>query len=141
MSKAHWHESSKAVWEQHAELNAITGRLLAMANDGFDWFDLDRELTRLDRLLARHFALEEVGEYLRDVRERLPEEAPLIRRLGEAHVSLRETLRHMRHLAVDKENAAAVRDELVGWLDVLAEHEAAENRLLSLAFPAEAAAT
>lgn len=133
MDAAETHEHLRTIWQQHVELNKITARLVRMTQHGFDWYELDLELTRLDRMLVRHFELEEVGEYLREVRERVPGEAPLIRRLGEAHVQLRESLRHLRHLAVDKENMTGVRELLADWLDVLGKHEAAENQLVKLA--------
>jgi hypothetical protein len=123
----------RELWEQHAQLNARTSRILEIVSGDLDWPDLDVELAEVDRLLGRHFALEEEGGYLHEVRDRVPSEAALLERLERAHGELTAMLRSLRRLTLDRHDAAAVRNALLDWLDLLGKHEAAENHLVKLA--------
>lgn len=128
------------LWKQHEDLNRETNRLIGLATHDFDWFDLDVELAKLERTLVRHFTLEEEGGYLREVEQIAPNEKPLIQRLEQSHQALREKLRELRHLAVDKKDKEGVRGAVLDWLDLLARHEAAENRLVQITFNTDIAA-
>lgn len=119
--------------DQHEELNLKTLRLASVVSE-LDWWDLEIQVLDLALCLERHMAQEErAGGFVQSVRERLPEEEPVVRQLVAQHRELSKRLRDLRHAIVDRRDRGSVRLALDEWIAALTSHERAENRLGRLA--------
>lgn len=117
------------ILDQHGAINRHTQRVLGAITEA-NWSGVNAELDRLFDTVNSHFELEESGGYLVDVLTADPTTEPELAKLEAAHARLQETLREIRLLAAGRESWDPLRELFLKWIDHLAAHEAAENRLL-----------
>ncbi len=94
------------------------------------WYgSLDTELAEFIEMVERHFALEEEGGYMRELRDEYPRLGHRIDELAAEHASIREALSGCRKEAREGVGATELVEHLHRGLDLLAKHESAETEL------------
>lgn len=115
---------------QHTELREHAARLESLVAGDRPIAALGAELAAVEKILARHFQMEEMGGYMSFVLEAAPEEEERLRRLRGDHDDLWGRLRQLRGLVDRGAPREELRPRIDEWLGLLRSHETAEHRLI-----------